>query len=590
MTTELSKTEPILDFLLISNFNLSNLAALLSKDEESPMIRAVTAPFGQVMQVLLEPASDLWREGTQGVVVWTSPASVSPSYRRLLESEEAEPEELMHEVDEFCGSIKAIPGHVNYIFVPSWVVGPFENRMGLLDMDLRHGVSLALMRMNLRLVEDLQNDSRIFVLDAARWIAVHGEKSFSQRLWYLSKTPFGFEFLKTAAAEIKAAVRALTGETRKLLLVDLDETLWGGIVGDVGWQSIRLGGHDPIGEAFKDFQLGLKALKRRGVLLGVVSKNEENTALEALRLHPEMALRQDDFAGWRINWQDKAQNILDLVSELNLGLQSVVFVDDSPVERARVRQALPDVFVPEWPPNVMDRKSALMQLRCFDAPLVTTEDVGRTNMYFAEKKRQAARTEVASLGEWLDSLNIRVAAEPLHEANLDRATQLLNKTNQMNLSTRRLTKEELWSWSRENGNSMLVFRVSDKFGDYGLVGIASFRLEAGSQTDARIVDFILSCRVMGRKVEETMLHVLAVSAKAVRAQFLYAEYLPTPRNQPCLAFLLRSELTNRDGAAAFAWNLRQDYVKPSAVTLVFAASDGSVDRYGVQEASLLSHG
>ena len=155
MTTELSKTEPILDFLLISNFNLSNLAALLSKDEESPMIRAVTAPFGQVMQVLLEPASDLWREGTQGVVVWTSPASVSPSYRRLLESEEAEPEELMHEVDEFCGSIKAIPGHVNYIFVPSWVVGPFEKRMGLLDMDLRHGLSLALMRMNLRLVEGL---------------------------------------------------------------------------------------------------------------------------------------------------------------------------------------------------------------------------------------------------------------------------------------------------------------------------------------------------------------------------------------------------------------------------------------------------
>ena len=590
MTTELSKTEPILDFLLISNFNLSNLAALLSKDEESPMIRAVTAPFGQVMQVLLEPASDLWSKGTQGVVVWTSPESASPSYRRLLESEEAEPEQLMHEVDEFCGSIKAIPGHVNYIFVPSWVVGPFENRMGLLDMDLRHGVSLALMRMNLRLVEDLQNDSRIFVLDAARWIAVHGEKSFSQRLWYLSKTPFGFEFLKTAAAEIKAAVRALTGETRKLLLVDLDETLWGGIVGDVGWQSIRLGGHDPIGEAFKDFQLGLKALKRRGVLLGIVSKNEESTALEALRSHPEMVLRQDDFAGWRINWGDKAQNIVDLVSEMNLGLQSVVFIDDSPVERARVRQALPDVFVPEWPASVMGRKSALMQLHCFDAPLATTEDVGRTNMYVAEKKRRAARTEVASLAEWLDSLNIQVAAEPLHEANLDRATQLLNKTNQMNLSTRRLTKEELWSWSRENGNSMLVFRVSDKFGDYGLVGIASFRLEAGSQTDARIVDFVLSCRVMGRKVEETMLHVLAVSAKAVRAKFLYAEYLPTPRNQPCLAFLLRSELTNRDGAAAFAWNLRQDYVKPSAVTLVFAASDGSVDRYGVQEASLLSHG
>jgi len=590
MTTELSKTEPILDFLLISNFNLSNLAALLSKDEESPTIRAATAPFGQVMQVLLEPEREPWTETTQGVVGWTSPESVSPSYKRLLGGEEADPEELMHEVDEFSNSLKAIPGHVKYIFVPSWVAGPFENRMGLLDMDLRHGVSLALMRMNVRLAEALQDDSRIFVLDAARWVAIHGERSFSQRLWYMSKTPFGLEFLKTAAAEFKAAVRALTGQTKKLLLVDLDETLWGGVVGDVGWQNLRLGGHDAIGEAFRDFQLSLRALKTRGTLLGVVSKNEENTALEALRLHPEMALRPDDFAGWRINWQNKAQTMVDLAAELNLEWQPWFFLDDNPVERARVREALADVLVPELPANPMEFKAALQQLRCFDTPVISSEDQTRTAMYVSERSRRVAQTQVSSLDQWLESLQMEVVAEPLHEVNLDRATQLLNKTNQMNLSTRRLTKEELWNWSRENGNWMLVFRVSDKFGDYGLVGIASFRLEAGSQTDARIVDFILSCRVMGRKVEETMLHVLAVSAKAVRAKFLYAEYLPTPRNQPCLAFLLRSGLTNRDGAAAFAWNLRQDYVKPSAVTLVFAASDGSVDRYGVQEASLLSHG
>ena len=568
MTTELSKTEPILDFLLISNFNLSNLAALLSKDEESPMIRAVTAPFGQVMQVLLEPASELWGKKTHGAVIWTSPESVSPSYRRLLESEEAEPEELMHEVDEFCNSIKAIPGHVNYIFVPSWVVGPFEKRMGLLDMDLRQGLSLALMRMNLRLVENLQNDSRIFVLDAARWVAVHGEKSFSQRLWYLSKTPFGFEFLKTAAAEIKAAVRALTGETRKLLLVDLDETLWGGIVGDIGWQNVRLGGIDPIGEAFRDFQLGLKALKRRGVLLGIVSKNEESTALEAIRSHPEMVLRQDDFAGWRINWEDKAQNILDLVSELNLGLQSVVFVDDSPVERARVRQALPDVFVPEWPADVMGRKSALMQLRCFDAPLVTTEDVGRTNMYVAEKKRRATRTEVASLAEWLDSLNIRVAAEPLHEANLDRATQLLNKTNQMNLSTRRMTKEELRNWSQQPENTVFVFRVSDKFGDYGSVGMASFSLRAENRENAHLVDFVLSCRAIGRKVEETMLHVMSAYARSAGATGLHIAYIPTLKNQPCLRFFESAGLLSNGDDKVFTLDLRKAYPKPAATHLV----------------------
>jgi len=573
MTTERSKSESALDFLLISNFNLSNLAALLSKNDESPPIRAVTAPFGQVMQVLLKPSSEPWTETTQGVVIWTSPKNVSPSYRRLLESEEVEPEQLMHEVDEFCNSLKAIPSHVKYVFVPSWVAGPFEKRMGLLDMDLRHGVSLALMRMNLRLVEDLRNDSRIFLLDASRWVAVHGENSFSQRLWYLSKTPFGLEFLKTAAGEIKASVRALTGEARKLLLVDLDETLWGGVVGDVGWQNLRLGGIDPIGEAFRDFQLGLKALKRHGVLLGIVSKNEESTALEAIRSHPEMALRQDDFAGWRINWEDKAQNIVNLVSELNLGLQSVVFIDDSPAERGRVHEAFPQVFVPDWPSSPMDYTMALHHLRCFPARPLSVEDRLRTEMYITERKRHSVRAQVGSLEQWLESLEIRVEAEPLSDASLDRATQLFNKTNQMNLTTRRLTREELWNWSQEPDRQVLVFRASDRFGDYGLVGLASISLQNAERQEVHLVDFILSCRAIGRKVEEAMLHVATESAYAAGAKNLRAEYIPTSRNQPCLAFFQNSGLAKVDGATTYAWNSEYPYSKPPFVALTVQANN-----------------
>jgi FkbH-like protein len=578
MTTELSKTEPTLDFLLISNFNLSNLAALLSKDEELPTIRAATAPFGQVMQLLLEPASEFWSNRTEGVVIWTSPESVSPSYQRLLGGEEADSEELLREVDDFCNSIKAIPGHVKYIFVPSWVVGPSAKTRGLLDMDLRHGSSLALIRMNLQLVEGLQNDSRIFVLDASRWVAVYGEKSFSQRLWYLSKTPFSFDFLKTAAAEIKAAIRALTGETRKLLVVDLDETLWGGIVGDVGWQNVRLGGIDPIGEAFRDFQLALKALKRRGVLLGIVSKNEESTALEAIRSHPEMVLRQDDFAGWRINWEDKAQNIVELVSELNLGLQSVVFIDDSPVERARVHEAFPDVLVPEWPSNPMDYTLALDRLRCFASRPVSLEDRRRTEMYVTERKRREVRAQAASLEQWLKSLDIRVKAEPLSEGSLERATQLFNKTNQMNLSTRRLTREELWDWSQKTGQQVIVFRASDRFGDYGLVALVGISLQSGKVLEARLVDFILSCRAMGRKIEETMLHVAVASARAVKAKSLQAEYVPTSKNQPCLAFFENSDFAKVDGATTYGWNAERPYSKPAFLKLTMRSKNGLQNR------------
>jgi FkbH-like protein len=569
MTTQVSKVEATLDFLLISDFNLCNLAALLSKDEETPTIRAATTPFGQMMQVLLEPEREPWTETTQGVVVWTLPESVSPSYKKLLGSEEAEPEELMHQVDAFCSSLKAIPSQVRYIFVPTWTTAPFVGRLGLLDMHTRRGLSLALMRMNLRLAENFKDEPRVIVLDAARWIAMHGEKSFSQRLWYMSKTPYNVELLKTASLEIKAALRALMGHSRKLVLLDLDDILWGGILGDVGWPSLRLGGHDPIGEAFKDFQFALKNHQRRGVLLGIVSKNEQDTAMEAIESHPEMVLRKDDFAGWRINWKDKAQNVVDLASEVNLGLQSIVFIDDNPVERARVREALPEVLVPEWPENAMDYTSALHRLRCFDTPSVSTEDRIRTDLYLTERKRREARAQVGSLDEWLKSLNMHVTADPLSEATLDRAVQLFNKTNQMNLSTRRLAKEELWHWSRQDENHVVVFRISDKFGDYGIAGIGSLSLRRGAELQARLVDFILSCRVMGRKVEETMLHVLVELAKRFGAKALEAEYIPTSKNQPCLGFLENSGLAKTNGGTTYFWSAAQTYPQPPFLTLAF---------------------
>jgi FkbH-like protein len=565
-------SEETLEFLIISSFNVANLATLLSKDDEAPRIQARAAPYGQIMQLLLSPFAEVWDEPPDGLVIWTSPESVCESYRRLLRGGIAEPEQIQSEVDDFCSALKTIPAAIKTIFVPTWIAGPFEGRLGLLDLDVRRGVSLALMRMNLRLTEALRGDRRIFVIDASRWVAVHGERSFSPRLWYMSKTPYTVEFFRVAVCEIKAGVRALRGLARKMIMVDLDDTLWGGIVGEEGWQNLRLGGHDAMGEAFKDFQLSLKVLKQRGTLLGIVSKNEEKTALEALRLHPEMALRQDDFVGWRINWQDKAQNIVDLATELNMGLQSVVFLDDNPVERARVREALPEVLVPELPANPMEFNAALQRLRCFDTSAITPEDETRTAKYVSECQRRAAQAQVSSPDQWLATLQMEVVAEPLSETSLDRATQLFNKTNQMNLSTRRLTKQELWNWSREDGNSMLVFRVSDKFGDYGLVGIASFRLEASSQTDARIVDFILSCRVMGRKVEETMLHVISAYARSAGAATVHISYVPTLKNQPCLRFFENAGLRSNGDEKVFTLDLREGYPKPATTDLVFSDS------------------
>jgi FkbH-like protein len=193
-------------------------------------------------------------------------------------------------------------------------------------------------------------------------------------------------------------------------------------------------------------------------------------------------------------------------------------------------------------------------------------------MYVTERQRREARAQVASLEQWLSSLNIQVKAEPLSEASLDRATQLFNKSNQMNLTTRRMTKDELRTWSQRPENALFVFRVSDKFGDYGSVGLASFTLGVNNGGNAHLVDFVLSCRAMGRKVEETMLHVISAYARSAGATGLDIAYIPTPKNQPCLRFLESADLGSNGNHNVFTLDLRKPYPKPATTHLILLDS------------------
>jgi FkbH-like protein len=417
--------------------------------------------------------------------------------------------------------------------------------------------------MNLHLIERLRGVPSIFIMDTHRWLAASRKQSFSATMWYGAKVAFSKGIFEQAAEDIYGAIAGILGQARKLVVLDLDDTLWEGIVGDIGWENITLGGHDPVGEALVDFQKALKWLVRRGVLLGIVSKNEESVALEAIEKHPEMILCKDDFVSWRINWNDKAQNIADLAEEVNLGLQSVVFIDDNPVERARVREALPEVFVPEWPKNKLLYPECLGKLTCFDIPNISKEDINRTKMYISEQGRSQLKIGISSLDEWLKTLELQVTIEELNEFNLKRTTQLLNKTNQMNLSTRRMTDAELSEWASRKNHIIRTFRVSDHFGDSGLTGIASVSIEG--QT-ARIVDFVLSCRVMGRKIEETMLHTLISLVRSKGIGKLTAHYHPTAKNMPCLKFFENSGLENHKNRV-FLWDLACEYPVPDHVQL-----------------------
>jgi FkbH-like protein len=557
--------------LVISDFNVDAFTRFLANDPELPVFHTTAAPFGQVTQVLLNDDSECWKTKHDFAIIWTQPGSVSRSFNLLLYYQQVSLESVLGEVDDFVSSLMNIRNKVDFLFVPMWVVPPFHRGFGMLDMKPGFGMTNVLMQMNLRLAELLNDQPNTYVLNTEKWVANSGKYSFNPKLWYMAKIPFGNDILQQAVKDIKSAVRGLTGHSKKLIVLDLDDTLWGGIVGEVGWEHLTLGGHDIVGEAYVDFQNALKSLVNRGILLTIVSKNDESVALEAIKNHPEMILTLEDFVGWRINWNDKAQNIVDLASDLNLDTESIVFIDDNPVEGARVKEALPEVFVPEWPDDKMLYKKALLSLSCFDAPSITTEDLARTQMYKIEQQRRSMKKEVSSVEAWLKTLGTRVKIEELNDVNISRTAQLLNKTNQLNLSTRRLNESELMVWARQGHHKLWTLRVSDKFGDMGLTGIVSLEVDAN---EGRIIDFVLSCRVMGRKIEQTMVYAVINYAKSIQLREIWAKYIPTPKNNPCLEYWKTSGFSYNKTDNTFHWEVGRNYSPPDPVQIEWENSLG----------------
>jgi FkbH-like protein len=550
--------------LVLSDFNVDNLCGYLRNDfeERGAVVEITAAPFGQLVRALLDESMDCWSTAHDGALVWTLPEAVVPSFAKLLDGHRVALEDALAEVQSFAQALKVAAKRVKWMYVASWAAPRLPSlAFGSLEMQPGIGVAATLMSMNLALCEALR-DSGVTMLDAGRWLRGPSAEVFSAKRWYLAKVPFGNAALREAASDIAEAIRNRLGRARKLVIVDLDDTMWGGILGDEGWENLRLGGHDAIGEAYVDFQRGLAALKQRGILLAVVSKNTEAIALEAMRKHPEMVLRPEDFVGWRINWDDKARNIVELVKELRLGLDAAVFLDDNPFERARLAEALPDVLVPDWPKDPLLYRTTLASLRCFDAVALSEEDQERTKLYDQERSRTANRDAFASVEEWLTTLGTVVRVEPLDSSNLARVAQLLNKTNQLNLRTRRMTEAELSRWAEQPGCSVHAFHVSDRFGAAGLTGILGLQIRDGVAT---IEDFVLSCRVMGRKVEETIVHVATTLAREGGATRVQAEYLPTKKNGPCLAFWQQSGFASE--GATFVWETVADYACPEAVKL-----------------------
>jgi FkbH-like protein len=321
---------------------------------------------------------------------------------------------------------------------------------------------------------------------------------FDNRLWDMAKTFAAPEHLPAVAKNIVDIVMSTRGRAVKCVVVDLDNTLWGGVIGDDGVDGIVLNAHGD-GEAYFRLQLFLKELLKRGILLAVASKNEMSNALLPFEKHPDMVLKREDITVFMADWNDKAGNIRKIRDILNIGLDSMVFLDDNPFERDLVRGVLPEVIVPELPEDPADYVRAICEMNLFETSAFSQEDLKRNEMYRVESERRQAQAEFANAGDFLRSLDMRIVVARFDPFHLPRIAQLIQRSNQFNLTTRRRTEADCEALMNDRGVTPLYVKLSDRMGDHGLIGVVI--LEPDGETLA-IRDWLMSCRVLARGVEQ----------------------------------------------------------------------------------------
>jgi FkbH-like protein len=414
----------------------------------------------------------------------------------------------------------------------SLVIHTFEKpsaSQGVLDAQGTNGQLAAIEKLNTEVRKVCGEYRGVYSLDYDALVAHHGRARWhDESKWLTMRMPFAADSLLPLVSEWMKFIHPLTGVTCKVLAVDLDNTLWGGVLGEDGLDGIQVGPEYP-GAFYRWLQRAILDLYQRGILLAVCSKNNRDEAMEALQNHPGMLLRPEHFAAFRINWQDKAQNLREIAAELNLGTDAIAFFDDNPVERERVRSEMPEVKVIAVPDRAHGFARALRECPYFERLTLSAEDREHTRLYHEQSKRSELAQSAGSLEDFYRSLEQEVEIASVTPETIARVAQLTQKTNQFNVTTRRYTEQQIEEFAARPDWNVYSVRVRDRFGDNGIVGVVITRMDCDV---CEIDTLLLSCRVIGRTVETAMLGFLAETSRNSGARFLRGWFLPTKKNAP----------------------------------------------------------
>lgn len=489
------------------------------------LLSLIKADYGLVMQSVLDPHSPIAAAKADAVLLSLDPSMLGLARPQLEPgAAEAAVDRAIAQVTMLAAGIREQMGA---IAVLQTLPEPADSLFGGYDTRVAGSPRAMIAAFNRQLAEEVVRGGDLLI-DVAFAAALFGlDRWHDPRAWHSAKIALSLDAMPLYADHVCRVLGAAKGKARKCLVLDLDNTIWGGIIGDDGLEGIRIGQGNATGEAHLAVQALALDLRQRGVILAICSKNEESNALLPFREHKEMLLREHDIAAFVANWTDKAANLRHIAEMLNIGTDALVFLDDNPAERAIIRQELPEVAVPEIGDDPALYPGMLTRAGYFEALSFGAEDAQRANFYQDNAQRRTAAASATNIDDYLRSLDMTLESRPFDAQGRSRIAQLINKSNQFNLTTRRYGENDVAEFERDPKAFTLQVRLADRFGDNGMISVIIFRKGSNSwEADT----WLMSCRVLGRRVEEAILATVVKAALEEGVHYLVGRYIPSKKN------------------------------------------------------------
>jgi len=441
---------------------------------------------------------------------------------------------------------------------------PSYSPYGIFETKSEDGFHKSIAKFNQNLIDEFVNNNSVYIFDFNSFVNFYGEQNIFDIKQFLSgDIKISLNYIPKLADQLMGYFYATLGLSKRCIVLDLDNTLWGGIIGEDGFDGIKLG-DNAQGNSYVEFQKTLLALHQRGILLAINSKNNLDDAMEVITKHPNMILKKEHFASMKINWNNKVSNMIDISKELNFGLDYLVFFDDDPINRELMKSSLPEVLTIELPKDSSEYSTILKNMKEFDVLKITKEDSHRGQMYFEQKQRHELENTIINLDEFLKQLKLKVKIKSVDKFSIPRISQLTLKTNQFNLTTKRYQEEDIKNLVENNKMEIIYAQVEDRFGDNGITSM--YILDKTNPKEWYLDTFLLSCRIMGRQIEKCLMQHIISKAKINNVKKIKADYLPTKKNKPIEAFLPDCGFIQENDSWVF--NVNEEFKYPDFIEVI----------------------